>query len=164
MCKLDLKDSPFSVPLNPEISAVSSVNEALRVSMPLFWTRASTKNFYRITQNSSIRFAALDRTNYGLLERNIVDRPYNRRNVNGQRDSNLPFSRTRACTEFKGSVLTPTQRIEFLGVTVDSLIMTLSLPEKNVSKVQKQCQGILQKRQVWILELTKLIGLLFSTI
>ena len=39
----------------------------------------------------------------------------------------------------KKSVLTLTQRIEFLGVTVDSLIMTLSLPEKKVSKVQKQC-------------------------
>ena len=37
------------------------------------------------------------------------------------------------------SLLTPTQRIEFLGVTVDSLIMTLSLTEKKVLKVQKQC-------------------------
>ena len=64
----------------------------------------------------------------------------------------------------KKSVLTPTQRIEFLGVTVDSLIMTLSLPKKKVSKVQKQCQELLQKTQVSILELTKLIGLLSSTI
>ena len=37
------------------------------------------------------------------------------------------------------SLLTPTQRIEFLGVTVDSLIMTLSLTEKKVLKIQKQC-------------------------
>ena len=37
----------------------------------------------------------------------------------------------------KKSVLTSTQRIEFLGVTVDPLIMTLSLPEKKVSKVEK---------------------------
>ena len=45
----------------------------------------------------------------------------------------------------KKSVLTPTQRIEFLGITVDSLIMTLSLPQKKDSKVQKQCQELLQK-------------------
>ena len=64
----------------------------------------------------------------------------------------------------KKSVLTPTQRTEFLGVTVDSLIMTLSLPEKKVSKFQKQCQKLHQKTQVSILELTKLIGLLSSTI
>ena len=61
-------------------------------------------------------------------------------------------------------MLTPRQIIEFLGVTVNSLIMTLSLPEKQVSKVQKQCQELLQKIQVSILELTKLIGLLSPTI
>ena len=59
----------------------------------------------------------------------------------------------------KKSVLTPTQRIKFLGVTVDSLIMTLYLPEKKGSKVQKQCLEL----QVSILELVKLIGLLSST-
>ena len=63
----------------------------------------------------------------------------------------------------KKSVLTPTRRIEFLGVTVDSLIMTLSLPEKKLSKFQKQCQELLQETQVPILELTKEIGLLSST-
>ena len=56
---------------------------------------------------------------------------------------------------FKKSVLTPTQRIDFLGVTVDSLIMTLSLPEKKVSKVQKQCLELLQETQVLTLELKK---------
>ena len=61
-------------------------------------------------------------------------------------------------------MLTPTQRIEFLGVTVNSLIMALSLPERKVSRVQKQCLELLQKTQVSILELTKLIDLLCSTI
>ena len=55
----------------------------------------------------------------------------------------------------KKSLLTP---------TVDSLIMTLFLREKKVSKVQKQCQELPQKTQVSILELTKLIGLLPSNI
>ena len=64
----------------------------------------------------------------------------------------------------KKLALTPTQRTEFLGLTVDSLIMTLSLPEKKVSNVQKQCQELLQKTQVLILKLTKLTGLLSSTI
>ena len=65
------------------------------------------------------------------------------------------------------SVLTYTQRIEFLVVTVDSLTMTLSQPEKKVSKVQKQCLEFLQKTQVSILDnigLFRLIGLLSSTI
>ena len=65
---------------------------------------------------------------------------------------------------FKKLVLTPTQRIGFLGVTVDLLTATLSFPEKKVSKVQKQCLELLQKIQVAILELAKLISLLSSTI
>ena len=65
---------------------------------------------------------------------------------------------------FKKLVLTPTQRIGFLGVTVDLLTATLSFPEKKVSKVQKQCLELLQKIQVPILELAKLISLLSSTI
>ena len=60
--------------------------------------------------------------------------------------------------------MTATKRIEFLGVTVDSLIMTLSLSEKSVSNVQKQSLECLQKPQVSILESAKLIGLLSSTI
>ena len=49
-------------------------------------------------------------------------------------------------------------------MTVDSFIMALSLPEKKVSKVRKQCVEPFQKTQVSILELTKLIGLLSLTI
>ena len=51
-----------------------------------------------------------------------------------------------------------------LKPTADSLIMTLFLPEKKVSKVQKQCHELNQKTQVSILELIKLIALLSSNI
>ena len=54
----------------------------------------------------------------------------------------------------KKSVLTPRKDIEFLGVTLDSLMMNLSLLEKKMSKVQKQCQELLQKTQASILDLT----------
>ena len=81
--------------------AVSLVREALRVSLPLFWTRPSTKYFYKINQNSSFSVASPEHTNYNLLGRHVVDRPHNRRSVNGQRHSNLPSSTTRVCTEFK---------------------------------------------------------------
>ena len=127
-----------------KICAVSLVREALRVPLPLFWTTLSIKDFYKITQNSNFSVVLPEHTKYNLLGRHVADRPYNRRNVIGQRHSNLPSSTTRVSRELKKkkSVLTPTQRIEFLGVTVDLLIMILSLPEKKISKVQKQCQKL----------------------
>ena len=87
-------------PCIQKICLVSLVREILRVSLPLFWTRPSTKNFYKITQNSSFSVASPEHTNYNLLG-HVVDRPYNRGNVSDQRHSNLPSSTTRVCTEFK---------------------------------------------------------------
>ena len=58
----------------------------------------------------------------------------------------------------KKSVLTPTQRTDLLMMTADPLIMTLSLPERKVSRVQKKCLELLQRTQVSILEFTELIG------
>ena len=45
---------------------------------------------------------------------------------------NFLFQQLAFVLNLNKSLLTPAQRIEFLGVTVDSLIMTLSLPEKKV--------------------------------
>ena len=101
-----------------------------------------------------------EHTNYKLLGRYVVDRPYNRRNVYAQRHLGFVLN-------LRKSILTPTQRTKFLGMTVDSLIRTLCLPEKKVSKGQKKSLEHLQKAQVpilEILELTKLIGFLSLTI
>ena len=67
--------------------------------------------------------------------------------------------------------MTPTQKIEFLGVILDSLIMALSpclyqrrkSLELGLNLELKQYLELPQKTQVSILELTKLIGLLSST-
>ena len=105
--------------------------------MPLFWTNPSTKDFYKITQNSSFSVASPGHSNYNLLGRHVFDRPYSQRNVNDQKHSNLPSLTTRNNTEFKEiSVDTYTEN-RVLRVTVHSLFMTLSLQEKKVSKVQK---------------------------
>ena len=83
-----------------KICAVSLVRETLRVSFPLFWTKPSTKNYYKITQNSSFSVSSPEYSNYNLLGQHVVDRPYNRSSVNGQRRSNTS-STTRVCAGFK---------------------------------------------------------------
>ena len=84
-----------------KVFAVSLVGETVKVFLSLFCTMPSTQDFYKIIQNCSFSFTSPEHTNYNLLGRRIVDRPYNRRNVNGQRHSNLPSSAIRFCTEFK---------------------------------------------------------------
>ena len=116
---------------------VSLVREALRVSLSLFWTRPSTKNFCKITQNSSFSVASPEYTIIIYLG-----------------DMLFLLQQPGFVLNLKKSVLTPTKDIEFLGVTLDSLMMNLSLLEKKMSKVQKQCQELLQKTQASILDLT----------
>ena len=62
------------------------------------------------------------------------------------------------------SILNPVQEIEFLGVTVNSLKICLSLPQEKLLNVQSQCQNVHAKGQVTVHELTELLGLLASTI
>ena len=58
----------------------------------------------------------------------------------------------------------PTQLIEFLGFTVNSESMTLSLPDSKVSKIRKECHYLLNQAEVSARQLAKLIGLLTSTL
>ena len=80
-----------------KVCSVSLVRENLRASPSSFWTWLSTKTCYEITQNSSFSVTYTEYTNYNLIARHVVDRPYNRRNVNSQRQGNLPSSTTGVC-------------------------------------------------------------------
>ena len=118
-----------------EVCPVSLVKATLQASLTLFWTRSSTKNFYKITQNSSFSITSPEHTNYNLLGRHVVHSPYIAETLMAKDIVIFPLQQLGFALDLKKSVLTPTQRIEFLRVTVDLLIMTLSLPEKKVSMV-----------------------------
>ena len=61
-------------------------------------------------------------------------------------------------------VLDPAQETELLGLTVNSQTMTLSLPEEKIRKIKDQCLRLYKASEVSLLDLTKLIGTLSSTI
>ena len=62
------------------------------------------------------------------------------------------------------SVLTRKQEIELLCLTINSVALELSLNKTKIEKVVSEYQNFLNNRQTSILELTKLTGLLMSTI
>ena len=64
----------------------------------------------------------------------------------------------------KKSILHPCQEIKFLGMETDSIKMTLSLTPEKVQKVVKTCQNFLRGHSTTLLELTRVVGLLSSTI
>jgi len=56
------------------------------------------------------------------------------------------------------SNLTPSQRIQFLGFVIDSMLMKLFLPEEKVQRISHMCQNLLQKGRVTIRQLSQLLG------
>ena len=64
----------------------------------------------------------------------------------------------------KKSVLQPTRQLEFLGMQIDTTNMCLFLTKEKLEKVTQKCWELYNHPKTNILELTRLIGLLSSTI
>ena len=63
----------------------------------------------------------------------------------------------------KKSVLSPVQRIIFLGFLLDSCTMTISLPSSKIQTIQSLVRVISDQDQVSVLKLSQLLGTLVSS-
>ena len=66
--------------------------------------------------------------------------------------------------DLKKSVLHSRQRIEFLGMIIDLVKMTVSLPQEKVESISKRCRGIFSMQEVSVKDLAKVSGTLSSTV
>ena len=137
MCKLDLKDAYFSVPLNP----------ASRKFVRFLWS-GKLYEFLCLcfglgpaprvfTKLLKLPVSALRRLNILIIIYldDMLLTGYKIEETLMARDTVIfLLQQLGFVLNLKKSVLPPTQRIEFLGVTVDSLIMTLSLLERRKSQ------------------------------
>ena len=62
----------------------------------------------------------------------------------------------------KKSVLTPTQQLEFLGFTVDSQKMTMSLPSDKLYALKKLSEKIKNRGRTTVQELSRLLGMMVA--
>ena len=61
------------------------------------------------------------------------------------------------------SVLIPSQKIVFLGFVIDSMAMTVSLPEEKLNKLKEQTLSLWERPQCSIRELAHVVGLIVSS-
>ena len=61
------------------------------------------------------------------------------------------------------SVLKPCQRIQFLGFTIDSSSMTVSLPQENLNRLIERASASLHHSKRSIREVAEVIGLIVSS-
>ena len=72
---------------------------------------------------------------------------------------NLGFVRN-----LKKPILHLVKQLEFLGLQINTEKMTLSLSEEKLTHIIQQCQGVYSRTKTSVLSLTKLTGLLSSTV
>ena len=119
-----------------KVRSIPLVRETLRVSLPLYLTGPNTTKFLR--NYSKFQFSLLRRLSILiiiyldmlLMGRTIV------KTLMAKNTAIFLHQQVEFVLNFKKLVLTPTQKIGLLGVTVNSLTATLSLSEKKVSKIQ----------------------------
>ena len=63
----------------------------------------------------------------------------------------------------KKSVFIPTQMITFLGNVIDSVSMTVTLPNKKVDRIKDECLRLQKKNKTLNREVSRVIGILVSS-
>lgn len=150
MCKIDLKDAYFAVPLSKQ-SRKYVCFLSIRIPLSVFWNFPSPTTVHQALESSYIPPQETKHKNYYVSRRYAANGSNERQITDG------------FLVNIKKSVLEPTRQLEFLGVTINSLEMSFSLAERKIMKIMNQCQKILDKDIVSVREVSKLIGTLVST-
>ena len=147
MCKIDLKDAYFCVPLHPEHRKYIRFKwegQLYEFFCSSFGLGSAPRIFTKLLR---IPVAVLRMINiriivylddFLLMSQTIED-------LEMARDTLIfLFQQLGFVINLKKSVLTPTQLIEFLGLMIDSVTMSLSLPEEKVVYLRQKCQNLIQ--------------------
>ena len=167
LCKVDLKDAYFSVPLHNNSRKfvrflwLGNLYEFLCLC---FGLGSAPRISSKLLQ---IPIAILRRINVRLIIflDDILLMEKTLQEMSMSRDTLIfLLQRLGFVINQKKSVLQPTRQLEFLGMQIDTTNMCLFLTKEKLEKVTQKCWELYNHPKTNILELTRLIGLLSSTI
>ena len=118
----------------PDVEKIHQIylgRKSVRISMPMFRTRSSTINFHKTNENPNISFEEVKRQSNCFSRRHVVMGTSREELIWAQQTiflmENLGF-----VINQKKSQLEPVQKIEFLGLIIDSVSLTLALPTEKI--------------------------------
>ena len=135
----------------------------LRVLVVTFWSGSSTSDFYKIIK---VPIAILRWIQFKAIIY-LDDMLQISQTINGldiARDilifllQSLGFVINR-----KKSVLVPLQKIEFLGLEIESVRIIITLPPEEIKKLRLKCQKLISNPRTTLRELTDLMDYFWST-
>ena len=166
LVKIDLKDAFWSVPVN------RNSRKFMRFSWEDCLYEFRTLAFglgpapYVFTKLMKVPVAFLRRLGFLLIIYldDMLITARSRAEAIRSRDSviflleNLGFT-----INWEKSMTEPSHIAEFLGMIVNTLAMTITLPDKKVENITRLCQSSLEKNEVSLRDMSKLIGKLYAT-
>ena len=126
-----------------KISSTSMEGKHLRVLVSIFWSGSSTSDFYKIIKDSHCGFEANSNQNNHLSGQHVADESDYKRSRNSQRYIDFSIAEFRLCNKSaeicSGAVAK--DRVSRSGI--DSVRMTLTLPQEKVKKLRLKCQKLI---------------------
>jgi len=166
MCKIDLKDAYFSIPLeeaSQEFVTFEWKNRIYQFLCLCFGLAPAHRIFTKIMKVPIALMRKLMIRLIIYLDDILIMAPSKKEAILARDTLIYVLQMLGFVINIKKSVLEPLQKIDFLGVEIDSVDMTTSLPQEKVELIRKHCQDIMGKENVSIRELTSLVGRLSST-
>ena len=111
----------------------------------MFWLGTSSQNLNKIAENTSVSIEEDKYSDSNIFGQYAYNGPNNGKRFHVQRHFNLPPVVFKFYFNLEKYILDPIQEIEFLGVTISSFKICLSLPQEKVLKIQSQWQDVRPK-------------------
>ena len=136
----------------------------IRIPVCMFWPGTSSTNFYKATEypNSNSTKNQHSRIIVYLDDMLLISQTIE--GLNMARDTLIfLIQQLGFIINLKKSVLSTTKKLEFLGLEIDSVNMTLTLPMGKVKSLTQKCRNLMENSKPTLWEITNLIGSLCST-
>ena len=148
-----------------KVCEICLVGKSLRVSLPLFWIRACPQDIFKTTKGTNNSNEAAEHSSSDISRRYSSDGKNIRGNFNEQRHIDFSASTSEFCHKSAEKISSETiTSNRVLGLKIPTHTKTLALTKEKMEKLILKCQNLLSHPQTTVLELTKLIGLMSSTV
>ena len=135
----------------------------IRIPLLMFWPGFSPSDFHKTSEGPNCLIKQDQCKNNNFFGRHAANGPNVERKFASKRDIDFSVTKFRFCDKYKKSQLRPVKEIEFLGLVINSVNMTLALPQEKVLDIQNKCIQLIASPKTTIMELTKLLGKLSFT-
>ena len=166
MCKVDLKDAYLTIPIHQDSQKYLKFRWRDKIyqytALP-FGLSASPRCFTKVLKPvlARLRTTGVRMVAY-LDDFLVIAEDKQRAESHCQRVVDL-LTTLGFIINLEKSQQTASQQIEFLGFIIDSVRMTFALPQDKVKKIVSTCRNYLNRDQVTLRDLARLIGVLTAT-